>query len=602
MDKNKKGPTTLPPFTAALLSMAAMDRNDFDTPGHHGGVFFNLTEEGRLFTESMGPAPFLADVSDSSSVIGDPSSHEGVTGEAERLSAKTWGSDECFFILGGTSTSNRICASALLSEGDLVLFDRNNHKSTWQGALIETGAKAVYLPSERNENGIIGPIDEKWLNEEILRQEAAKISPAAAGKERPFRLACLQLATYDGLFLNMKEILKAIGRLTDYILLDGAWAGYENFLPLLRDSAILTFPLSKEDPGILLTQSVHKQLAGFSMTSQIHKKDSHIKDEERYLPHDVLNDAFLMHISTSPYYPLLAALEMNAFIHQKKGKELWEKAFRSSIELKKRLLKETEFFKPFLPKKVQRKNWEDYGTETIMKDPAFFTVNEKMGFHSSSLVTLDPCKTLITTGSFSDENHSIPAPLVSSYLESKGITPEKSDFYTLLFLNEPGDTEEKLESLRSALKEFEKAYYENRPMSNFLPSITARPGEGVKDFCCRYNQFLTAKKAGDLSKALFQKPHFPKAPLSARRAHELFVKGKRKKLSLSEAEGHISLENILPYPPGICVLSAGEVWNQTVLDYFLFLEAQGREFPDFLPEIVGLHHEGGMPYVWVAAE
>lgn len=599
MNQNKKGNRPLPPFTSALLSMAEMNREDFDTPGHHGGAFYNLTEEGRLFTKLMGPAPFLADVSDSSSLIGDPSSHEGVTGEAEKMAAKTWGSDECFFVTGGTSASNRICASALLSEGDLVLFDRNNHKSAWQGALIETGAKAVYLPSERNENGIIGPIDEKWLSEDILREEAAKISPAAAGKERPFRLACLQLATYDGLFLNMKEILKRIGRLADYVLLDGAWAGYENFIPLLRDSAILTFPLTKEDPGILVTQSVHKQLAGFSQTSQIHKKDSHIKGEAQYLPHDVLNDAFLMHISTSPYYPLLAGLEMNAFIHQKKGKDLWEKAFRSAIGLKKRLRKETEFFKPFLPEKVDGKDWADFDTETIMKDPAFFTGNKEMGFQSSSLVTLDPCKTLITTGSFTDESHSIPAPLVSSYLESRGITPEKSDFYTLLFLNEPGDTPVKAERLLSALKEFETAYHENRPMKTFLSSISAKPGEGVKDFCCRYSHFLFTKKAGDLSKALFQKEHFPKAPLSARRAHELFVKGKRKKIPLAEAEGHISLENILPYPPGICVLAAGEVWSKTVLDYFLFLEAYGKEFPDFLPEIVGLHREDDSPYVWV---
>ena len=52
----------------------------------------------------------------------------------------------------------------------------------------------------------------------------------------------------------------------------------------MKDSAVLTFPLGPEDPGILVTQSVHKQLAGFSQTSQIHKKDSHIKGEKRCLP------------------------------------------------------------------------------------------------------------------------------------------------------------------------------------------------------------------------------------------------------------------------------------------------------------------------------
>ena len=70
------------------------------------------------------------------------------------------------------------------------------------------------------------------------------LSPAAGKKQRPYRLACLQLSTYDGLFLNAREILRRISSLCDYILFDAAWAGYENFLPLLQDSAVLTFPLT----------------------------------------------------------------------------------------------------------------------------------------------------------------------------------------------------------------------------------------------------------------------------------------------------------------------------------------------------------------------
>ena len=317
----------LPPFTQSLLSHALHERDDFDTPGHHSGAFYEMTEEGNIFTKGLGKNAFLADISDSSSLIGDPFSHEGVSGMAEEMAARTWQSDLCRFVLGGTSTSNRICASALLSENDLVLFDRNNHKSTYQGALIQAGARAVYLGSERNGEGVIDTLDPAFLDSDFLRKKAAAIDPSLAQKERPFRLACLQLATYDGLFLNAKMILEKLGPLCDYILFDGAWAGYENFISLLKDSAVLTFPLGPEDPGILVTQSVHKQLAGFSQTSQIHKKDSHIKGEKRCLPDDILDSAFLMNISTSPYYPLFAGLEMNALIHRKYGKELWEEAF-----------------------------------------------------------------------------------------------------------------------------------------------------------------------------------------------------------------------------------------------------------------------------------
>ncbi|UHP15293.1 hypothetical protein LQQ61_04760 (plasmid) [Escherichia coli] len=40
--------------------------------------------------------------------------------------------------------------NALLTRGDLVLFDRNNHKSNHHGALIQAGATPVYLEASRN--------------------------------------------------------------------------------------------------------------------------------------------------------------------------------------------------------------------------------------------------------------------------------------------------------------------------------------------------------------------------------------------------------------------------------------------------------------------
>lgn len=609
MKKDKNKNITLPPLTSALLGEIKKDRYDFDTPGHHSGKFFALTEEGRVFTRALGKGMFKADISDSSSAIGDPSSHEGVSGEAERLAASVWNSDECFFVLGGTSTSNRICTDALLSQGDLVLFDRNNHKSTWQGALLQAGALPVYISSFRNDSGVIGPLSPDDLDEEELRRAAGKVSPGSERKERPFRLACLQICTYDGIFSNVRLILQKIGRLCDYILFDDAWGGYENFIPLLKDAAVLNFSLDEKAPGILVTQSVHKQLAGFSMTSQIHKKDSHIRNKPQYMPHDVLNDAYLMHISTSPFYPLLAGLEMNSFIHRKKGLLLWEKAFRSAVRFKKMLLNKTTLFHPFLPPVVHGKKWQDWDTEAIMKDPAFFTLAEDAPWHGFGSIDeknclLDPCKTLLITGTFSEkQEHSIPAPLLSAFLETKGITPEKSDFYTLLFLAEPGDRMKKYKYLLSALQEFEEAYFQNLPLHRFIPGIHSRQGEGLQDFCRRFHEFLLLHQAGQLQQCLFAKEDFPPAPLSGWEAHRRFVKGLRRAVPLAEAEGKISLENVLPYPPGICALAAGEQWTEKVLSYFRFLEEYGNAFPDFKPEILGVHHdEKGCPYVWISSD
>lgn len=590
----------LPPFTKALLNFAKEARDDFCTPGHHSGALFEEIPEGRAFVSALGQGAFAADISDSSSVIGDPSSHEGVSGEAEALAASVYGSDRCFFVLGGTSASNRIAISALVSEGDLILFDRNNHKSASQAALAAAGGLPVYLASARNEYGIIGGLTEETLDLTRLREKAARLSPAAAKKARPFRLACLQLSTYDGLFLNAKEIIRRIGPLCDYILFDGAWAGYENFLPLLCNSAVLTFPLTKDDPGILVTQSVHKQLAGFSMTSQLHKKDSHLRGMTRYLEDDVLQAAYLMHISTSPYYPLLAGLEMNAYLHQKKGKELWQKAAITATELKKSILKRCRFLRPFTAPMVRAASWEAHPAEEILSDPAFFAISAKDTWHGFShiaenLYLTDPCKVLLTTGP-------LPAPLLSHWLESRRVTVEKSDFHTLLFLIEPSDRQEKCERLLSLFEECETAYEDNAPMSSFAPDVTCLPGEGLKDYSLRYMDFLKKEQASRLSQTLFAEDHFPKAMLTGRNAHQAFLRGERERIPLCEAEGRVSLEMILPYPPGITVLEPGEVWTDEVLSYFLFLQKYSSTFPDFSPEILGVHGNGNDAYVWVLKE
>lgn len=590
-------PHHLPPFTKALLDFAKEARDDFCTPGHHSGALFDEIPEGRTFVSALGEGAFTADISDSSSVIGDPSSHEGVSGEAEALAASVYGSDRCFFVLGGTSASNRIAISALVSEGDLILFDRNNHKSASQAALAAAGGLPVYLASERNESGIIGGLTEETLDPVRLRKKAARLSPAAGKKQRPYRLACLQLSTYDGLFLNARELLRRIGSLCDYILFDAAWAGYENFLPLLQDSAVLTFPLTKNDPGILVTQSVHKQLAGFSMTSQLHKKDSHLRGMARYLEDDVLQATFLMHISTSPYYPLLAGLEMNAYLHQKKGKELWQEAAITATELKRAILKRCRFLRPFTAPTVRAASWDAHPAEEILSDPAFFTISPKDTWHGFShiaenLYLTDPCKVLLVTDP-------LPAPLLSHFLESRHVTVEKSDFHTLLFLIEPGDTKEKQEHLLSLLQECEAAYEANTPMSVFAPDVTCLPGEGLKDFSLRYQNFLGKEDAARLIQVLFDEEHFPKAMLTGRKAHQAFLKGARERISLSKAKGRVSLEMILPYPPGITVLEPGEVWTDEALSYFLFLQKYKSAFPDFSPEILGVHGNGNDAYVWV---
>ena len=91
-------------------------------------------------------------------------------------------------------------------------------------------------------------------------------------------------------------------------------------------------------PGLFSTQSVHKQGAGFSQASQIHKRDEHIRGQERFIEHKRFNEAFLMHASTSPFYPLFASLDVNAKVHEgKAGEMLWDRCIELGIETRKKV-------------------------------------------------------------------------------------------------------------------------------------------------------------------------------------------------------------------------------------------------------------------------
>ena len=329
----------LPPFFNTLTQYVEMGNATFACPGHQGGEFFRKHPAGRQFFDFYGETLFRSDMCNADVKLGDLLIHEGAPCAAQQHAAKVFNADKTYFVLNGTSASNKVATNALLTRGDLVLFDRNNHKSNHHGALIQAGATPVYLETARNPFGFIGGIDAHCFDERYLRQQIREVAPERANEARPFRLAIIQLGTYDGTIYNARQVVDKIGHLCDYILFDSAWVGYEQFIPMMKDCSPLLLELNENDPGIIVTQSVHKQQAGFSQTSQIHKKDKHIKGQSRYCNHKRFNNAFMLHASTSPFYPLFAALDVNAKMHEgKSGQRLWQECVRVGIEARKMLL------------------------------------------------------------------------------------------------------------------------------------------------------------------------------------------------------------------------------------------------------------------------
>ena len=356
----------LPPFFDALKHYTESANVTFACPGHQGGQFFRKHPAGRKFFDFFGETLFRADMCNADIKLGDLLIHEGPALLAQKHAAQVFNADKTYFVLNGTSASNKVVTTALLTPGDLVLFDRNNHKSIHQGALIQAGATPVYLETARNPYGFIGGIDAHCFEEGYLRELICEVAPDKAELPRPFRLAIIQLGTYDGTIYNARQVVDRIGKLCDYILFDSAWVGYEQFIPMMKDCSPLLLDLHENDPGIFVTQSVHKQQAGFSQASQIHKKDRHIKGQARYCNHAQLNNAFMAQASTSPFYPLFASLDVNARIHSgRSGLRLWEDCVKFGIDARKLILEACTLVRPFVPDTIDGRPWQDHPTEDL---------------------------------------------------------------------------------------------------------------------------------------------------------------------------------------------------------------------------------------------
>ena len=267
-----------------------------------------------------------------------------------------------------------------------------------------------------------------------------------------------------------ERIVERIGHLCDYVMFDEAWAGFMKFHPLYeRRFAMGLRDLSEASPGIVATQSAHKQLASFSQASQIHMRDRHIKGQRRRVEHRRFNEGFMQFASTSPFYPLFASLDVGAqMMKGRSGEVLWDDTIRLGIELRKKLravrreFEEKErdparrwFFDPFVPAAGLDPRRGARGREPTTcrgkacrptcspatpaigrwrrARPGTASRRSKQGF-----AITDPAKlTLLTpgfdraTGAY--EAHGVPAPVVAQYLRENRVVAgeERSQFAAL---------------------------------------------------------------------------------------------------------------------------------------------------------------------------
>jgi len=631
------------PFFGALVDYAEEGNQLWTCPGHNGGIFYNRSPIGRIFVQHLGEAVFRDDLDNSVLELGDLLVHEGPALQAQKEAATIFGAEKTYFVLNGTSASNKIVLSALVAEGDLVLFDRNNHKAALHGALFLGGAIPIFLETDRNAYGLIGPIYHEALDETKIRQKI-RDNPLIEDKEawrreRPFRVAVIEQCTYDGTINNAETIVEKIGHLCDYILFDEAWAGFMKFHPLFAGRFAMGLKnLGPDAPGIIATQSAHKQLASFSQASQIHTKDSHIRGQTRRVEHRRFNESFLLHASTSPFYPIFASLDVGAqMMKGRSGVILWDDTIKLGIELRKKLrtirreFEEKEkdparrwFFDPFVADRVARPAalddssddaapesiaWESVPTDDLAADPRYWELTPGAAWHGfthigAGYAMTDPNKLTLLTPGFDRQSGAyadfgVPAPIVAQYLRENRVVPEKNDLNSLLFLLTPGVESSKAGTLLSALVAFKRLHDDNAPLEDAMPEfVRRRPrryrGVRLRDLCGEFHAFHRAAGTSALQRGQFAPEHLPEMVLAPHEAVRQLTRNKVDYLPIERTEGRIATTLMLVYPPGIGTIVPGERIGgraKPMLDYFKVFEQSANLFPGFEAEIQGLYRE-----------
>jgi arginine decarboxylase len=581
-----------PPFFRALLHYAQDGSYSWHCPGHSGGVAFLKSPVGQMFHQFFGENMLRADVCNAVEELGQLLDHTGPVAASERNAARIFNSDHLFFVTNGTSTSNKIVWHSTVAPDDIVVVDRNCHKSILH-AIMMTGAVPVFLTPTRNHYGIIGPIPKSEFDMKSI-QRKIDANPFIKDKAKKPRILTITQSTYDGVVYNVEMLKDMLDGEIDTLHFDEAWLPHAAFHDFYKDMHAIgkDRPRAKESM-IFATQSTHKLLAGLSQASQILVRES----ETRKLNKHIFNEAYLMHTSTSPQYAIIASCDVAAAMMEAPGgPALVEESITEALDFRRAMHKVDEeyesdwWFKVWGPSNIAEEGIgerEDWMLNTRDQWHGFGNLAE--GFNM-----LDPIKATIITpgldvdGGFSDSG--IPASMVTKYLAEHGVIVEKCGLYSFFIMFTIGITKGRWNTLLTALQQFKDDYDKNQPMWRILPEfVAAHPRYervGLRDLCQQIHSAYTSHNVARMTTEMYLSDMLPAMKPSdafAKMAHDEI-----ERVEIDKLEGRITAVLLTPYPPGIPLLIPGEIFNKTIVDYVKFARDFNQKFPGFETDIHGL--------------
>ena len=584
-----------PPFFKALMDYAQDGSYSWHCPGHSGGVAFLKSPVGQMFHQFFGENMLRADVCNSVEELGQLLDHTGPVADSERNAARIFNADHCFFVTNGTSTSNKMVWHHTVAPGDVVVVDRNCHKSILH-SIIMCGAIPVFMTPTRNHYGIIGPIPQSEFTREAIERKIAA-NPLLAGidttKIKP-RIMTLTQSTYDGVVYNTETIKNLLDGWIDTLHFDEAWlphAAFHDFYSVYH--AMGKARVRPKEAMVYATQSTHKLLAGLSQASQVLVQDSQTRKLDRHL----FNEAYLMHTSTSPQYAIIASCDVSAaMMEMPGGTALVEESLKEALDFRRAMRKiDAEFeedwwFKVWGPEKLAEEGVGDSSDWVLEANESWHGFgNLAPGFNM-----LDPIKSTIITpglgvnGDF--DKSGIPASIVTKYLAEHGIVVEKTGLYSFFIMFTIGITKGRWNTLLTALQQFKDDYDKNAPLWKILPEFCNAHHRyermGLRDLCQAIHEVYTQGDIARLTTDMYLSDLHP--AMKPSEAYARIAHRDTERVAIDALEGRITTSLLTPYPPGIPLLIPGERFNRKILAYLQFVREFNERFPGFDTDVHGL--------------
>jgi arginine/lysine/ornithine decarboxylase len=583
------------PFFSALMEYSQKPTGIFHAmPISRGNSVFK-SRWIKDFGDFYGRNLFLAETSSTTGGLDSLLQPTGPIKKAQEMAARAYGSNRTFFVTNGTSTANKIVVQALVQPGDVVLIDRDCHKSHHYG-LVLSGAYPVYLDSYPIEKySMYGAVPLEHIIQKLLLLKKA-------GRLEKVKMLLLTNCTFDGIVYNVQRVMQEVLAIKpDMIFLwDEAWFAYAGFTYTFKQRTAM-FSANKlhrqyrskkyrqkyndhikqlkegEHPSlpnpdkvkirVYATQSTHKTLSSFRQGSMIHiwDEDFRKKCENTFL------EAYMMHTSTSPNYQMLASLDAGRRQVQFEGFEMVEKSIEMAMVLRAKINGNPRLSKyfsvlnmlDFIPDQHRESGLGEY----YLKDTGWNRLED--AWEKDEFV-LDPTKITLYIGPTGVDGDTFK----NKYLMDQfNIQINKTSRNSVLLMTNIGTTRGSVAYLTNALlqianqldEEFASLNGREKEISEKRIQSLTLDVPPLPDFSQFHSSFqaVPGVPGGNLREAYFLAYHEENCD---------YLSMQDCKISIANGQQLVASSFVIPYPPGFPVLVPGQVVSNEILDFMIALD------------------------------